>query len=78
MAQITVYTRSGDAVCARLCAYLGSAGLRYVERVVDRDGGLIEEMFAHGLPVTVLSTGGRKALIIGYQPDTIVEALHHG
>jgi hypothetical protein len=72
---VTIYTSETCQASRTLVRYLTEAEVHFVEKVVETDPGLVRDMFAHGLPVAVVERSGFKKMIIGYQPDRILDAL---
>jgi hypothetical protein len=72
---VTIYTSETCQASRTLARYLTEAEVHFVEKVVETDPGLVRDMFAHGLPVAVVERNGSKKMIIGYQPDRILDAL---
>lgn len=75
---VTIYTSESCVASQTLAKYLTGANVAYIEKVVEKDPSLVRDLFAHGLPVTVVEYRGAKKLILGYQPDRILDALGRG
>lgn len=73
--RVVMFATATCGYCARMRAFFADNDIAYLERDIDRDSSAeadFEELGGRGVPVMVVD--GDK-VILGYQPDAVVEAL---
>lgn len=79
--QVTIYTTTTCPYCKMLKEFLGEHNVTFTEKLVDQDDAAREEMMKEsggflGVPYSIVMTqGGQKEKIIGFDKGKFMEAL---
>ena len=81
--RVIVYTQPGCAGCHAEKAWLSRHGITFEERDIRADPKWLAELQARGAkatPATLVETGGRRQLVLGFDEHHLLHALdipHH-